>query len=181
MINLGIPEVAQYFEAAGNNCWRCKHTGMIIKKEILTFYCSFGNERLCGLTYLGFPLTKEVHPLYDKIRDDVKVQKFERAIVAHDYDHHLDMPPGSHRAYLMHMTYTPRRMVTWNPENWDYEGITSSWRHILISYETMERSKNEAGTYKLDPDWWETYRNQDIQDFDAYERWQNDVWRRISG
>lgn len=179
MISLDHPEVRKWFENDGRGNWRCKQTGKVIEGDILEFYRSFGNSGLNGFTHFGLPTTGEVYPLYDKTPDKVVLQKFERAIVASDFKHQLDFPPGSGAVYLTHLTYSPKRQITSNSEHWDSEGITSSWRHILISYEAMERCKSETGAYNLDPDWWETYRNQDIQDFDAYERWQNDLWRRI--
>jgi hypothetical protein len=107
VISLDHPEVKKWFEDVGRGKWRCKETGKIIQGAILEFYCSFGNSGLNGLTHLGLPVTDEVKPklAYRSPKAvalfDVVMQKFERAIVAHDPKHILDFPPGSGGVYLM--------------------------------------------------------------------------------
>ncbi|HLW02688.1 MAG TPA: hypothetical protein VKT82_28800 [Ktedonobacterales bacterium] len=108
MIGLEHPEVANWFEPAGNGAWRCKQTGFTIKGPMLNFYRSFGGNGLYGLTYLGLPVTEEGLPALagaPLIGVGVTVQKFERATVACDPQHILDNPPGSGPVYLLHATF----------------------------------------------------------------------------
>ncbi|GCE47971.1 N-acetyl-anhydromuramyl-L-alanine amidase AmpD [Thermosporothrix hazakensis] len=99
MISLSHPEVANYFEDAGPDRWRCKKNGLTIYGAILKFYRSFGGNGFNGLTYLGLPRTGELYP-----RQGTAVQRFERGIVAYDPRHQLDWPPGSGSVYLLHLS-----------------------------------------------------------------------------
>jgi hypothetical protein len=190
MIDLKMPVVAEYFEEVGDGRWRCKQTQMIIHGQILEFYKSVGNG-LNGLTLLGLPLTMEVYPFFDNYipPDIAAIQKFERAIVAHDPAHLLDTPPGSGSVYLMHRNTSVKRMM--KKESLRYVGITSSYKHIaLFSYldigvhmsvEEVERAikdnLNPNDDEKFDPDWWEARidKSEKIYYFDAireYKRFQ---------
>ena len=98
-IDLNTPKVSEYFESY-NNAWRCKKTGFLVGNSILSFYQQFGGNALCGLTYLGLPLSNEIgvseHP-------GVVYQRFERGVLAYDPQHVIDSPPGAGDVYCMHI------------------------------------------------------------------------------
>lgn len=95
-------QVASYFPSGDDQIWKCKN-GHTLGHGMLTFYRSFGNKDLCGLTYLGLPLTDEYSPQQNLI-----VQRFERGVLAYDPKHLVDNPPGSSDAvYLMHIDIGP--------------------------------------------------------------------------
>ena len=99
-IDLTNPTVARFFSNLGNDVWKCSKTGFVVGHGILNFYQHFGGDALCGLTYLGLPLSNEIpiagHP-------GVVKQQFERATVCWDPNHEVDSPPGAGQAYLMHV------------------------------------------------------------------------------
>jgi hypothetical protein len=99
-IDLTNGTVANHFTGTDNTIWTCKDNGFIVGHAILDFYRSFGGNALCGLTYLGLPLTGEVsvsgHP-------GVVYQRFERAVLVYDPQHAIDFPPGSSGVYLAHI------------------------------------------------------------------------------
>ncbi len=99
MIDLTNAIVASYFENDGGN-WKCKQTGFSIHGGILQFYQGFGSNALCGLTYLGLPLSNEIAFVQGK---PMVKQYFERAIVAYDPQHQEDNPPLANDVYLMHI------------------------------------------------------------------------------
>lgn len=99
MIDLTNSTVARYFENESGS-WKCKQTGFTIHGGILQFYSSFGGNALCGLTYLGLPLSNEI--AFEPGKPMVK-QYFERAVVAYDPQHLEDDPPLAHDVYLMHV------------------------------------------------------------------------------
>ena len=99
MIDLTNTNVAFYFENDGGT-WKCKQTGFSIHGGILQFYQGFGGDALCGLTYLGLPLSNEV--AFAQGKPMVK-QYFERGVVAYDPQHQEDDPPLAHDVYLMHV------------------------------------------------------------------------------
>lgn len=98
-INLNTPRVSYYFEGS-NDVWRCKQTGFLVGHGILSFYRKFGGDALCGLTYLGLPLSNETgvsgHP-------GIVYQRFERGVLAYDPHHTIDSPPGAGDVYCMHI------------------------------------------------------------------------------
>jgi hypothetical protein len=98
-IDLNTHRVSNYFEGS-NNVWHCKQTGFLIGNSILSFYQQFGGNALCGLTYLGLPLSNEIgvsgHP-------GVVYQRFERGVLAYDPQHVIDSPPGAGEVYCMHI------------------------------------------------------------------------------
>jgi hypothetical protein len=100
-IDLSDHLVANYFTAAGENRWKCKQTGFIVRDGILKFYRSFGNHALCGLTYLGLPKGDEHYPYPED--PQISEQVFERARVRYDPGHLRDQPPGAEAVYLMHL------------------------------------------------------------------------------
>src|SRR5579885_14607 len=100
-IDLDNAAVANYFTSVGENRWKCKKTGFIVRDGILKFYRSFGNHALCGLTYLGLPKSDEHYPHAED--PQISEQVFERAWVRYDPDHKLDQPPGADAVYLMHL------------------------------------------------------------------------------
>jgi N-acetyl-anhydromuramyl-L-alanine amidase AmpD len=101
-INLNTAGVSNFFAAGANGHWLCKNTNMLIGGAILTFYQQFGNYGLCGVTYLGLPLSNEIaakisgHP-------EVVYQRFERGVLAYDPSNVLDSPPGAGDVYCMHV------------------------------------------------------------------------------
>ncbi|GCF09578.1 peptidoglycan recognition protein family protein [Dictyobacter arantiisoli] len=99
-IDLNTPGVEGFFVAASNGRWLCSPNGHYIGGAILSFYRRFGNGGLCGITYLGLPLTNEIavsgHP-------GVVYQRFERGALAYDPKHVLDSPPGAGDVYCMHV------------------------------------------------------------------------------
>ena len=99
MIDLSMTNVAFYFENDGGN-WHCKQTGFSIHGDILQFYQGFGGDALCGLTYLGLPLSNEI--AFEQGKPMVK-QYFERGVVAFDPQHQEDDPPLARTTYLLHV------------------------------------------------------------------------------
>ena len=99
MIDLTNSNVAFYYENEGGT-WKCKQTGFSIHGGILQFYQRFGGNALCGLTYLGLPLSNEI--AFAQGKPMVK-QYFERGVVAYDPQHQEDDPPLAHDVYLMHV------------------------------------------------------------------------------
>jgi hypothetical protein len=99
MITLDTPRVSQYFDGSPN-VWRCKKNGYFVGHAILSFYQKFGGDALCGVTYLGLPLSNETavsgHP-------GVVYQRFERGVLAYDPQHTIDSPPASGNVYCMHI------------------------------------------------------------------------------
>ena len=101
-IDLHNAEVAAHFEAAGNT-WKCKQTGKILQGAILSFYQKFGNIDLCGLTFLGLPVSNEIAL---DVHGNVK-QHYERGVLFYDPKHAYDNPPGSGNVYLAHIYEGP--------------------------------------------------------------------------
>jgi N-acetyl-anhydromuramyl-L-alanine amidase AmpD len=99
-ITITTPTIANYFQQIDAEHWKCPQTGYIIQYGILDFYRSYGNNALCGLTYLGLPQSNETpvdgHP-------GVVTQQFERGILCYDPQHVVDNPPGSGPVYTMHI------------------------------------------------------------------------------
>jgi N-acetyl-anhydromuramyl-L-alanine amidase AmpD len=102
MITLQTPRVSDYFTSATSDgsTWSCKQNGFLVGHGILTFYQQFGGSALCGLTYLGLPLSNETQVTGKPA--GVVYQKFERATVLYDPNHTVDLPPGSGAIYLAH-------------------------------------------------------------------------------
>ena len=101
VVELTDPEVAHYFELGPSpHTWRCRSNGKIIQDAMLKFYQGYGNAGLCGLTFLGLPLSNEVYFLPGK---PVAKQFFERGVLIYDPDHLIDNPPGSGEVYLLHL------------------------------------------------------------------------------
>lgn len=98
-IDLTNGTVASHFTGDANQ-WTCKETKFTLHGEILAFYQQYGGNALCGLTYLGLPLSGET-PVSN--RPGIVYQAFERGVVAFDPDHIIDNPPGSGRVYMMHI------------------------------------------------------------------------------
>ena len=99
-IDLNTPGVANYFALVNGNQWQCKQTGKIIHGAILAEYCRYGNAGLCGLTFLGLPLSNE--QAIPNASPCVK-QFFERGVVVYDPNHALDNPPGAGNVYTAHL------------------------------------------------------------------------------
>lgn len=105
MIDLTNATVASHFAGTDNTMWTCKDNGFLVGHAILDFYRKFGGYALCGLTYLGLPVSNElpVHGL-----PVVVEQEYERATVRYDPSHLKDNPPGSSSVYLIHEDQDPR-------------------------------------------------------------------------
>lgn len=98
-ITINSPSVGDYFIEQASDIWSCKQNNLVIGHAILDFYKAYGGNGLCGLTYLGLPLTNETSLPAGGVS-----QKFERGIVAYDPDRKTDNPPGSSGfCYLMHV------------------------------------------------------------------------------
>jgi Negative regulator of beta-lactamase expression len=100
VISIDDAVVKNFFVAAPSSRWLCPRTGKRIGGAILNFYCQFGGDAYCGLTYLGLPLTDEVAITAHL---GTVYQRFERGILAYDPNHVIDAPPGSGPVYCMHL------------------------------------------------------------------------------
>jgi Domain of unknown function (DUF1906) len=98
-ITIDTPGVSAYFKQDDAQHWHCLSTGKTVQYGILSFYQSYGKDALCGLTYLGLPLSNEI-PLDSA--GNVK-QYYERACVIYDPSHKYDNAPGSGSVYLAHV------------------------------------------------------------------------------
>jgi hypothetical protein len=98
-IVISIQNVAGWFTEADANHWVCKQTGKVIQFGILDTYKRYGNFGLCGLAYLGLPVSNEI-PLDAK--GNVK-QHFERGVLFYDPAHVIDNPPGAGAVYAAHL------------------------------------------------------------------------------
>ena len=100
IMDLANPTLAKYFTATSDGQWQSKSTGNVVRAGMLKFYRSYGKEALCGLTYLGLPLSNEIpiagHP-------GVVKQEFERGWLVYDPRHECDHPPAAGEVYLMHL------------------------------------------------------------------------------
>lgn len=102
-IDIKTPSVADYFTLQADGSWLCKHPGFDGKQKtiahgMLSFYQSFGGVALCGLTFLGLPVSNEIPLQGVAVR-----QHFERGVLFYDPQHQLDRPPGSGDVYLAHL------------------------------------------------------------------------------
>ncbi len=95
-----IQDVSTYFVALNDHQWQCKSNGKIIQYGILSAYKAYGNGLLCGLSYLGLPVSNEL-PLQG-VPGAVK-QHFERGVLCYDPAHKIDNPPGWDEVYPMHL------------------------------------------------------------------------------
>lgn len=106
-IDLTTPGVSGYFSAHGAG-WLCSSNGVPIGGAMLTFYQSYGNAALCGLTFLGLPLSGEKplgdYPAYSQMAGSgIVLQFFERGVLCYDPQHRYDSPPGAGSVYLAHL------------------------------------------------------------------------------
>lgn len=88
-IDLGMPEIAAYFSQAPGGAWKCNAYSTVIGGAILDAYKAWGNTALCGLTFLGLPLTNEIG-----VATNCVIQRFECAVLAYDPGHRIDNRPG---------------------------------------------------------------------------------------
>jgi hypothetical protein len=108
IIDLNNPEVANFFSAAPGGTWTCKQTGKALIGGILAEYCRYGNAALCGLSWLGLPKSNEI-PVEQLSSDPklaghgIKIQFFERGVLAYDEAKLLDNPPGVGSVYPVHL------------------------------------------------------------------------------
>lgn len=95
-------------KTAGNDtAWIDTHGKLEVHGSILTFYRSFANSLLNGLTYLGLPKTLEIFPIsgYNGC-----IQIFERGVIFYDPSRKFDGPPGvpsTQTCYLGHIDNGP--------------------------------------------------------------------------
>ena len=100
MIGLDNPVVAQFF-SGDDNAWKCKQNGFVISGAgAVMFYQTLGGKALCGLTYLGLPVSG---PVGVTGKPGVVYQRFERAVLCYDPQHIFDNPPGAGAFYLAHI------------------------------------------------------------------------------
>ena len=105
IIEITEPEIAKYFELASpdGRQWRCRVAvngkQSSIKDGMLDFYRAYGNSALCGLTYLGLPVSGEI-PL--DASGNTR-QHFERGVLFYDPQHQYDNAPGAGTVYLAHL------------------------------------------------------------------------------
>lgn len=100
MIGLDNPVISQFFEG-DDTAWRCKQTGYTIDHGGLTFYRTFGNSGLCGLSYMGLPISG---PIGVPGNPGVVYQRFERVVLVFDETRANDHPPGATgQFYLGHI------------------------------------------------------------------------------
>lgn len=101
MIELDTPGVSQFFAPSADGYWRCVQNNHRVGGNILSFYKRFGGMGLCGLTYLGLPLTDMFVP-----KSGTYAQLFERGAVIDDtnriVDHAVGLPSSEH-CYLAHV------------------------------------------------------------------------------
>lgn len=105
-IDLNTPGVSGYFSEHGAG-WLCTN-GVPIGGAMLTFYQGYGNAALCGLTFLGLPLTGEKpigdSPAYAHLAGlGIVLQFFERGVLCYDPQHLYDSPPGAGSVYPAHL------------------------------------------------------------------------------
>ncbi len=99
-IDLTMSDVAHYFVQAPGDAWHCPSTNYTIGNAMLDFYRSFGNSALCGLTFLGLPLSNEYAvPGYPAATEQI----YERATLRYDPHHQVDNPPCAGAVYLTHV------------------------------------------------------------------------------
>jgi hypothetical protein len=108
VIDLNNPEVANFFSAGPGATWTCKQTGKVLIGGILAEYCRYGNAALCGLTFLGLPVSSEIpaeqlssNPAL--VGRGCRVQFFERGVLVYDPDKLIDNPPGAGSVYTAHL------------------------------------------------------------------------------
>lgn len=99
-----LTDVSSYFSADPTvvGQWDC-HNGKTIHGAILSYYRSYGGRALCGMSFLGLPLTDELAP---DATYQGRVQIFERGAIAYDPSRKWDSPtgtPSTDVCYMMHM------------------------------------------------------------------------------
>ena len=103
MIDLDTPGVSQFWTASANGAWHCiaKNHDFLMLGNIRSFYVRYGNKGLCGVTYLGLPLTAMF-----AIKSGIYAQLFERGLVIDDHNRIIDSPVGlesTENCYLGHV------------------------------------------------------------------------------
>lgn len=102
VIELTTPGVSPFFSPSADGYWRCNRNQHRVGGDILSFYKRFGNQGLCGLTYLGLPLGEEFVP-----KVGTSAQEFERGIVIRDPNRvveHIAGLPSTEHCYLASLT-----------------------------------------------------------------------------
>lgn len=99
-IDLSLPAIQDFFTLAPGGTWRCKQNGNVIGGAILDFYRKYGGMALCGLTFLGLPVSNEIGI---PGKPPAVLQRFERGVLFYDPNHALDRPPGANAVYAAHL------------------------------------------------------------------------------
>lgn len=103
MIQLDTPGVSQFWSPSANGAWHCIASGHdhLMLGNIRSFYVRFGGIGLCGLSYLGLPLTDMFVP-----KTGTYAQLFERGLVIDDSNRVIDRVvglPATEHCYLAHI------------------------------------------------------------------------------
>lgn len=96
-----INDVSSFYDENSAGMWVCRKNGYIIGNAILREYTEYGGRDLCGLTFLGIPLSNEIG-----IAGIGTYQKFERGILVYDPGFKYDWPAGHDRrnpVYVAHL------------------------------------------------------------------------------
>lgn len=91
-VMLSIQQASEFFtETQKDEVWHCKQTDFNVSHGILQYYRACTNNDLNGLSIFGLPLSNEIAiPGYT----GCTIQRFERANIIFDADHHIDKVPG---------------------------------------------------------------------------------------
>lgn len=145
---ISLNNVAQFFTDAGNNSWHCKTTNYRIGGAILTFYRAFGNAGLCGLTYLGLPLSNEIQ--VSKEHPEITLQSFERGIVAYDPHHILDSVPGAGDVYLMHINSGAGQQIITQPIQSKLTATQNAYNSVVTEKNSIQAQISAQNTQLTD-------------------------------
>lgn len=105
MIDLSMPEVANFFRQAPGNAWQCRQNGNIIGNAMLDAYRDYGSNPLKGVYYLGLPVSNEVAA---GTTPGNTQQDFELGRLVYDQDGSLGGRPGQAKGvYPAHVLPQP--------------------------------------------------------------------------
>lgn len=109
MLDIHNGTLLNFFDLEPDGSLKCKSTGHVVQKGILGFYLRYGGDALCGLTYLGLPLSNETGV---SGKQNCVTQQFERGLLAWDPQHQLDFPPSAGDVYVLHQPQFAAQPVT---------------------------------------------------------------------
>lgn len=138
MINVTDPVVSDYFYL-DNNMFHLKTpvgNTIVIGNAILNFYRSFGNADLCGLTFLGLPVSNEISTGKGK---GSTYQKFQNAWVVYDPARVYASPIGRNQQGTCYLADTNSVM-------------TSMQEQIIDLTNKLAAASQETSTLDLTPD-----------------------------